>query len=203
MYEKAVTYFERAAQIQPTEVKWKLMVASCHRRSGDYALAFEIYRAIHSDFPDNIECLRYLVHICDDLGKKDQSHDYVVKLRAVERAMDGGDGPGTFDQAAMQQAQQQQQMQQQQAAQQQQQQQQRAAAGYGGGYNGGVADISDGPGAGAPAAPRYDDAYEQQQVAAAAVSSKPAPNKKVTAGGGAADDQFDDVGDLGDDLLPM
>ena len=31
--------------------------------SGDYALAFEIYRAIHADFPDNIECLRYLVHI--------------------------------------------------------------------------------------------------------------------------------------------
>merc|ERR1719313_1716054 len=91
MYEKAVAYFERAAQIQPQEVKWKLMVASCHRRSGDYALAFEIYRAIHADFPDNIECLRYLVHICDDLGKKDQSHDYVVKLRAVERAMEGAE----------------------------------------------------------------------------------------------------------------
>ena len=60
MYEKAVTYFERAAQIQPQEVKWKLMVASCHRHSGDYALAFEIYRAIHADFPDNIECLRYV-----------------------------------------------------------------------------------------------------------------------------------------------
>lgn len=71
MYEKAVTYFERAAQIQPSEVKWKLMVASCHRRSGDYNLAFDIYSQIHDDFPENIECLRYLVHICDDLGKKD------------------------------------------------------------------------------------------------------------------------------------
>ena len=58
MYEKAVAYFERAAQIQPQEVKWKLMVASCHRRSGDYQLAFEIYRMIHADFPDNVECLR-------------------------------------------------------------------------------------------------------------------------------------------------
>ena len=78
MYEKAVAYFERAAQIQPQEVKWKLMVASCHRRSGDYQLAFEIYRLIHADFPDNVECLRYLVHICDDLGKKDQVR---VRLR--------------------------------------------------------------------------------------------------------------------------
>ena len=80
MYEKAVAYFERAAQIQPQEVKWKLMVASCHRRSGDYQLAFEIYRLIHADFPDNVECLRYLVHICDDLGKKDQ-----VRVRARVR----------------------------------------------------------------------------------------------------------------------
>jgi tetratricopeptide (TPR) repeat protein len=88
MYEKAVAYFERAAQIQPKEVKWKLMVASCHRRSGDYQLAFEIYRVIHADFPDNIECLRYLVHICDDLGKKDQVHEYVVKLRKAERAVE-------------------------------------------------------------------------------------------------------------------
>merc|ERR1719482_1751878 len=118
MYEKAVPYFERAAQIQPQEVKWKLMVASCHRRSGDYALAFEIYRAINSDFPDNIECLRSLVHICDDLGKKDQSHDYVVKLRAVERAMEGAETM----QAQTQLEQQQQQM-----------QQQRPAAGYGSG----------------------------------------------------------------------
>jgi len=98
MYEKAVAYFERAAQIQPQEVKWKLMVASCHRRSGDYQLAFEIYRMIHADFPDNVECLRYLVHICDDLGKKDQVHEYVVKLRKAERAQEpqgGPDGPET------------------------------------------------------------------------------------------------------------
>ena len=186
MYEKAVTYFERAAQIQPQEVKWKLMVASCHRRSGDYALAFEIYRAIHADFPDNIECLRYLVHICDDLGKKDLSHDYVVKLRAVERAMESGEGPGTFDAQTLAQQQQQQQM----AAQQ--------ARGYGGegnglGYDENVVDNR---------AASYNDEYERQQVNAAATSGKAAPTKKVTSGGGADDDQFADIGDLGDDLLP-
>ena len=87
MYEKAVAYFERAAQIQPQEVKWKLMVASCHRRSGDYQLAFEIYRLIHADFPDNVECLRYLVHICDDLGKKDQVRVRVrLRVRVGVRA---------------------------------------------------------------------------------------------------------------------
>jgi intraflagellar transport protein 88 len=58
MYERAVHFFERAAQIQPTEVKWKLMVASCHRRSGDYQVAFDIYQQIHREFPDNVECAR-------------------------------------------------------------------------------------------------------------------------------------------------
>lgn len=29
-------YFERAAQVQPGEVKWQLMVTSCYRRLGDF-----------------------------------------------------------------------------------------------------------------------------------------------------------------------
>ena len=199
MYEKAVTYFERAAQIQPTEVKWKLMVASCHRRSGDYVLAFEIYRAIHADFPENVECLRYLVHICDDLGKKDQAHDFVVKLRAVERALEQSEGGGDAQTMAAQQ-------------QQQQQQQQRGFGGHGGegggGGGGGYYDenLPDNTRSRAQqqgsAAPSYNEEYERQQVSAASTSAKGAPTKKVTSGGGADDDQFADV-EIGDDLMPL
>jgi intraflagellar transport protein 88 len=58
MYERAITYFERAAQIQPHEFKWQLMVASCHRRAGDYPIAYEIYTQIHKRWPDNVECAR-------------------------------------------------------------------------------------------------------------------------------------------------
>ena len=29
--EKAIVYFERAALMQPDEVKWQLMIASCYR----------------------------------------------------------------------------------------------------------------------------------------------------------------------------
>ncbi|KAF1327900.1 Intraflagellar transport protein 88, partial [Globisporangium splendens] len=32
LYEKAIQFFERASQIQSTEVKWRLMVTSCYRR---------------------------------------------------------------------------------------------------------------------------------------------------------------------------
>lgn len=66
--EKAAKYFERAAIIQPNEVKWQLMVASCYRRSGSYQSAFEKYKQIHSLFPEDIDCLRYLNRLCTDLG---------------------------------------------------------------------------------------------------------------------------------------
>jgi len=56
LYEKAIEFFERASEIQPQEVKWKLMVASCHRRMANYAKALECYEAIHAQHPDDVEC---------------------------------------------------------------------------------------------------------------------------------------------------
>ena len=32
--DKAIQYFERAALIQPSQINWQLMVASCHRKTG-------------------------------------------------------------------------------------------------------------------------------------------------------------------------
>ncbi len=82
--EKAIQYFERAAIIQPSQVKWQLMVASCHRRSGNYQQALETYKSIHRRFPDNIECLKFLIRLCTDLGLKD-AQDYVTKLKKAEK----------------------------------------------------------------------------------------------------------------------
>jgi len=182
MYEKAVTYFERAAQIQPNEVKWKLMVASCHRRSGDYQLAFEIYRAIHTDYPENVECLRYLVHICDDLGKKDQVHEYVTKLRKAERAMEqpgmgqpaDSQGPGSSPQTSPPPPQQQQQQ-----------------------YHGYDENVSSNPRNGYGG----ESEYEQSLVARAGADVKAGANLKKVAAGGADEEHFADIS-LGDDLLP-
>ncbi|KAI9106153.1 hypothetical protein DFS34DRAFT_574330 [Phlyctochytrium arcticum] len=85
VYEQAVQFFERASIIQPAEVKWQLMVASCFRRSGNYQASLEMYKKVHERFPDNVECLRFLVRICTDLGLK-QVHEYAEKLTRVERA---------------------------------------------------------------------------------------------------------------------
>uniref|UniRef100_A0A8C4GPU5 Intraflagellar transport protein 88 homolog n=1 Tax=Dicentrarchus labrax TaxID=13489 RepID=A0A8C4GPU5_DICLA len=82
--EKAIQYFERATLIQPTQVKWQLMVASCYRRSGNYQKALETYKDIHRKFPENVECLRFLVRLCTDMGLK-EVQEYATKLKKVEK----------------------------------------------------------------------------------------------------------------------
>ncbi|KAK3576957.1 hypothetical protein CHS0354_005962 [Potamilus streckersoni] len=85
--EKAIHYFERAAIVQPSQVKWHLMIASCHRRSGNYNQALDTYKYIHRKFPDNVECLKFLVRICSDLGLK-EAQDYANKLKKAEKAQE-------------------------------------------------------------------------------------------------------------------
>ena len=46
MYEQAIEFFEQASQVQPSEVKWRLMVTSCYRRLGDYFKALELYQQV-------------------------------------------------------------------------------------------------------------------------------------------------------------
>lgn len=118
MYERAVEFFSRASELQPAEVKWKLMVASCHRRMGNTAEAFELYAGIHARHRDNMgerggrggitgatrarvrnnltspphtrththctECLRYLVALSRDLGRRPDV--YESKLAKLERS---------------------------------------------------------------------------------------------------------------------
>jgi len=84
--EKAMHYFEKAALVQPNEVKWQLMVASCHRRTGNYQQALEAYKMIHKKFPDNIECLKFLVRLCTDQGLERDVQEFAVKLKKAEKS---------------------------------------------------------------------------------------------------------------------
>jgi lipopolysaccharide biosynthesis regulator YciM len=66
------------------QVKWQLMVASCYRRTGQFNPALAKYKAILEKNPDNVECLKYLVHMCTSLGRKEEQLDYESRLRSVE-----------------------------------------------------------------------------------------------------------------------
>jgi len=83
MYEAAIPFFSRASQIEPAEVKWSLMVASCFRRMGAYPTALKLYEDIHKNHPNDIECVRYLITICKEM-KQNYEH-YAVHLRKLER----------------------------------------------------------------------------------------------------------------------
>lgn len=83
MYEKACHFFERAFQIQPKELKWKLMVASCYRRMGSFERALKHYQEVYAENPENMECLKFLVQLCKETG---QPYDeYAAQLRRLER----------------------------------------------------------------------------------------------------------------------
>uniref|UniRef100_A0AC35TTF4 TPR_REGION domain-containing protein n=1 Tax=Rhabditophanes sp. KR3021 TaxID=114890 RepID=A0AC35TTF4_9BILA len=82
--EKAVTYFEKAALIEPNNIKWQLMTASCERRSGNFQRALSIYRGVHAKFPENVECLKYLVRVSTDLGLGEVK-EYSDKLEKLEK----------------------------------------------------------------------------------------------------------------------
>ncbi|WKX92854.1 hypothetical protein Q1695_010691 [Nippostrongylus brasiliensis] len=82
--EKAVNYFEKASIMQPNEIKWQLMMASSHRRAGNYQKALQLYKNIDKRSPGNIECLKFLVRITTDLGLP-EAKEYVDKLAKAER----------------------------------------------------------------------------------------------------------------------
>ncbi|RNF08211.1 putative intraflagellar transport protein IFT88 [Trypanosoma conorhini] len=98
VYDKAIQFFERASQIQPLEVRWQLMVASCHRRHGDYAQAKRLYETVHRKYPENMECLRYLVHLCKDAGLVDEANEWFKKIKKLEqRQQEATDEAGSRD----------------------------------------------------------------------------------------------------------
>lgn len=131
-HEEAIKFFHRAALIEPHEGKWRLMVAACYRRMGDTAAALGLYKAIHAQDPDSVECLKYLAMLTRELGDPQAAH-FAELLAQAERAhaanMAGGAGGYGDHQSQAQQLQQQQQYEQQQQ-QQMQMEEARAQAQY-------------------------------------------------------------------------
>uniref|UniRef100_A0A3Q3FHF0 Intraflagellar transport protein 88 homolog n=1 Tax=Labrus bergylta TaxID=56723 RepID=A0A3Q3FHF0_9LABR len=80
--EKAIQYFERATLIQPTQVKWQLMVASCYRRSGENESVLDL--SCHEIHHVSVFCLRFLVRLCTDMGLK-EVQEYATRLKKVEK----------------------------------------------------------------------------------------------------------------------
>lgn len=83
--EKALVYFKKAVELAPDEPRWRLLVAACLRRIGQFHKAVLEYQDIHNKFPENIECLKFLVRLCSDLGLK-EAQLYATELKRAEKA---------------------------------------------------------------------------------------------------------------------
>jgi len=88
MYDRALKFFERAAQLDPQETKWSLMVASCHRRMGKFKEAFEVYKQVHVDNPEDIDCLKHIITLCQQCQYLDERDMYKEKLEKLEEKLE-------------------------------------------------------------------------------------------------------------------
>lgn len=100
MAEKALIYFKKAVELAPDEPRWRLLVAACLRRIGQFHKAVLEYQDIHNKFPENVECLKFLVRLCSDLGLK-EAQIYAAELKRAEKAKElkdrqGSARPGTL-----------------------------------------------------------------------------------------------------------
>lgn len=48
-------------------------------------MALSKYQEILASHPDNLECLRNLVHMCSSLGRKEEEQGYRIRLTKAER----------------------------------------------------------------------------------------------------------------------
>ena len=84
MYERAIPLFARAAELEPTDQKWLMLVASCHKRVGNAQRALEVYEEVTEAHPDDVDCLRCLVTIAREVGSE-KVDIYAGRLARAER----------------------------------------------------------------------------------------------------------------------
>lgn len=82
--EKALVFFEKAITMQPSQAKWHMLAAGCHRRTGNLHRAVTMYQSIHQQFPEDEECLRFLIQLCSELGMR-ETQDYIAELKKMEK----------------------------------------------------------------------------------------------------------------------
>ncbi len=70
------------------------LITADHIPAGSYQQALQCYKQIHKRFPENIDCLKFLVRLCTDLGLK-EAQEYSIKLRKAEKAREARRQVGT------------------------------------------------------------------------------------------------------------
>jgi intraflagellar transport protein 88 len=88
LFEFAIPLFLRGAELQTEDKKWLMLVASCYRRSGSNQNALAVYEQVAERYPDDVECLRYLVTLAREMSSP-KLELYAGRLARAERLLTG------------------------------------------------------------------------------------------------------------------
>ena len=61
------------------------MVAACYLRTSNYQQAIAYYRLAHSKFPQNLDCLRSLFRLSEELSLLDEQIVYAERMAKLEK----------------------------------------------------------------------------------------------------------------------
>ena len=82
--EKAISFFEKAVLNNPNDSYFLLRVAGSYRKINSQK-SMQLFQQIHDKFPENIDCLRALIHLTNSQGMHELHDIYVDKLEKIEK----------------------------------------------------------------------------------------------------------------------
>lgn len=82
--EKAISFFEKAVLNNPNDSYFLLRVAGSYRKINSQK-SLQMFQQIHEKFPDNIDCLRALIHLTHSQGMNELHDAYADKLEKLEK----------------------------------------------------------------------------------------------------------------------
>lgn len=82
--EKAISFFEKAVLNNPNDSYFLLRVAGSYRKINSQK-SLQLFQQIHEKFPENIDCLRALIHLTHSQGMNELHDVYTDKLEKLEK----------------------------------------------------------------------------------------------------------------------
>lgn len=82
--EKAISFFEKAVLNNPNDSYFLLRVAGSYRKINAQK-SMQLFQQINEKFPENVDCLRALIHLTHSQGLNEQHDVYVDKLEKLEK----------------------------------------------------------------------------------------------------------------------
>ncbi|XP_055375936.1 intraflagellar transport protein 88 homolog [Condylostylus longicornis] len=83
--ERAIYYYERAVLANPNDPNLMLRVASCFKHMHSPKSYLGLFEKIYARFPENLSCLRALMHVTKSQGMMDLHEKYSADYARIEK----------------------------------------------------------------------------------------------------------------------